>query len=223
MKHIVVDLEMNHLARIFKEERLICSMEVIEIGAVVLDEAYSEIGSFKTFVKPQYNDAINKTCARVTGITTEMVANAPVFEDALHMFLSWVHSMNDEIQFYQWSDNDYAQIMNEICLKDIQLNEADRMLLSDWSDFQKEYGEKLTLHRAVSLKNAVMYAGMDFEGQEHDALWDARNTASLLRIIRDPKLCKETLDHVIKILTPEPLCASLGDLFNFNELFEGTA
>ena len=76
MKHIVVDLEMNHLARIFKEERLICSMEVIEIGAVVLDEAYSEIGSFKTFVKPQYNDAINKTCARVTGITTEMVANA---------------------------------------------------------------------------------------------------------------------------------------------------
>ena len=37
------------------------------------------------------------------------------------------------------------------------------------------------------------------------------------------KLCKETLDHVIKILTPEPLCASLGDLFNFNELFEVTA
>lgn len=39
MKHIVVDLEMNHLARNYKEERLICSMEVIEIGAVVLDEA----------------------------------------------------------------------------------------------------------------------------------------------------------------------------------------
>ena len=68
-----------------------------------------------------------------------------------------------------------------------------------------------------------MYAGMDFEGQEHDALWDARNTASLLKIIRDPKLCKETLDHVIKILTPEPLCASLGDLFNFSDLFEVTA
>ena len=61
MKHIVVDLEMNHLARDYKEERIICSMEVIEIGAVVLDEAYSEIGSFKTFVKPQYNDEINRT------------------------------------------------------------------------------------------------------------------------------------------------------------------
>ena len=61
MKHIVVDLEMNHLARDYKEERIICSMEVIEIGAVVLDEAYAEIGSFKTFVKPQYNDEINRT------------------------------------------------------------------------------------------------------------------------------------------------------------------
>ena len=42
MKHIVVDLEMNNLAKRFHAERSICRMEAIEIGAVVLDEDYSE-------------------------------------------------------------------------------------------------------------------------------------------------------------------------------------
>ena len=58
MKHIVVDLEMNSLAKEFKEEKILCGREIIEIGAVVLDEQYHEIGSFKTLVKPQYNDVI---------------------------------------------------------------------------------------------------------------------------------------------------------------------
>ena len=68
-----------------------------------------------------------------------------------------------------------------------------------------------------------VYAGLDFEGREHDALWDARNTGTLLRIIRDPELCKEALDKVIEIMTPRTLSATLGDLFNFNELFEALA
>jgi len=220
MKHIVVDLEMNNLAKNYWAEKLICKMETIEIGAVVLDESFSEIGSFKTLVKPQYNTEIHKTCAKITGITTEMVANAPVFAEALSMFFSWCHSLNDDLQFYQWSENDLYQITNEITLKNLILKEEDQKLVSSWLDFQKEFGEKLSLTRAVSLKNAVMYAGLDFEGQEHDALWDARNTATLLKIIRDSKLCTEVLDHVIEILTPAPLCASLGDLFDFNDLFE---
>lgn len=222
MKHIVVDLEMNNVAKRFYEERSICKMEVIEIGAVVLDEDYSEIGSFKTLVKPQYSDVIYSTVARITGITTEMVANAPYFEDALSMFFSWCHSLNDDLHFYQWSDSDLYQILSELRMKDITLPAEDQLYLHDWSDFQMEYGEKLQLTRSVSLKNAIMYAGLEFEGQEHDALWDARNTATLLKIIRDPKLCKEKLERVIEVLTPAPLCASLGDLFNFGDLFEVT-
>ena len=53
MKHIVVDLEMNTLAKQFKEEKSICGSEIIQIGAVLLDENYQEIGSFHTLVRPQ--------------------------------------------------------------------------------------------------------------------------------------------------------------------------
>ena len=217
MKHIVIDLEMNSLAKAYKQEKILCGMEVIEIGAVVLDEQYQEIGSFKTLVKPQYNDEIKPYYEKLTGISTAMVANAPVFETALKMFCSWCHSMNDELQFYQWSETDLEQLTNEMILKEILLNTSDQQLFTKWEDFQKEYGETLNLSNAISLKNAVMYAGVDFEGAEHDALDDARNTAILLKIVRTPTLCKKALEHVIDALTPKQVNNTLGSMFNFAE------
>ena len=56
MKHIVIDLEMNKIAR-SSEARKICKSEIIEIGAVMLDENLQEIGNFRTYVKPEYNDS----------------------------------------------------------------------------------------------------------------------------------------------------------------------
>lgn len=92
MKHIVVDLEMNTLAKQFKEEKSICGSEIIQIGAVLLDENYQEIGSFHTLVRPQYNNRIEKRIERLTGIKTEMVQNSPVFEEAIQQFFSWCNS-----------------------------------------------------------------------------------------------------------------------------------
>lgn len=223
MKHIVVDLEMNEISRKYREKKAFCKMEIIEIGAVLLDENYAEIGAFKTLIKPQFNEMIEPLYTRITGITTEMVENAPFFEEGLKMFLSWCNSVNDDIQIYQWSDSDLLQIRKEMSLKDVEISARDARLLGEWNDFQKEYGDKLMLHRQVSLKNAIMYAGLDFEGREHDALCDARNTGTLLRIIRDPELCRDVLDKVIEIMTPKTLSATLGDLFDFSELFEAFA
>lgn len=214
----MVDLEMNPLDKQYQQEKVLCGREVIEIGAVILDEEYQEIGSFKTLVKPEFNDVIKPYYENLTGITTAMVANAPVFEEALHMFISWCYNINDNIQIYQWSESDLNQIIREIALKGIQLKPKEMKLFTDWEDFQKEYGSKLQLSNAVSLKNAVMYAGVDFEGTEHDALFDARNTATLLKIVRTPVLCKKALDHVIEAMTPTTFGTTLGDLFDFTEL-----
>lgn len=218
MKHVVVDLEMNGLAKEYKEERKIWGREVIEIGAVVLDDSYHEVGSFKTLVKPQFNDRITPYFSDLTGITTEMVQEAPYFEEALTMFFSWCRSLDKQVNIYQWSESDLEQLVKEIELKGIILDSENQKMMNHWEDFQKEYGKTLNLESAVSLKNAAMYAGVDFEGREHDALDDARNTATLLRIVRTPELCKEALEHVIDALTPSPEGNTLGSLFNFAEL-----
>jgi len=156
MKYIVVDLEMNSLAKEYVEERMVCKKEVIEIGAVVLDDTYQEIGSFKTLVKPQYNDVISPYFSNLTGITTEMVENAPVFETALKLFFQWCHNMKDQIRIYQWSESDLEQIAAELNLKKITLEEADRELLSNWEDFQLEYGEKLNLTKLITCDGEII-------------------------------------------------------------------
>ena len=88
MKYVVVDLEMNPLSKEYVEERKQCRSEVIQIGAVALDERYQEIGSFKTLVKPQYNSVIIPKIEKLTGITTSMVQEAPVFHQAIRQFFS---------------------------------------------------------------------------------------------------------------------------------------
>lgn len=50
MKHIVVDLEMNNIRR-KSEARKICTNEIIEIGASMLDENLWEIGKIPALCK----------------------------------------------------------------------------------------------------------------------------------------------------------------------------
>lgn len=216
MKYIVIDLEMNPIAAVHKTERETCKLEIIEIGAVLLDENYQEIGSFVTLVKPRFNSRIERRYEKLTGIKTEMVESAPFFEDALDMFFGWCNRVPDEIQIIQWSENDFVQFSKEIQMKNILLSDQNQKYMdSPWLDFQAEYGHTLGLERSISLKDAVMYAGEDFCGRQHDALVDARNTAELFAIVRDETKCEKALQHVIEALKPKNNL-SIGDLFDFS-------
>ena len=95
MKYIFVDFEMNPIEGKFKEIRQLCRQEIIEIGAVMLDESYQEVDSFKQYVKPAFSSEITKKYARLTGITTAMVADAPSFNEAIDIFLSWCMSSTE--------------------------------------------------------------------------------------------------------------------------------
>ena len=53
---------MNPIGRDQKEARRICKGEIIEIGAVKIDEDGNEISSYKEYVLPEYTTAMNQTC-----------------------------------------------------------------------------------------------------------------------------------------------------------------
>lgn len=216
MKYIVVDLEMNPVANKNRRSCMECQHEIIEIGAVVLDEQFVEIGSFMTYVRPQYNHKIEKKITRLTGITTQQVQSAPEFEEAFHMFTSWCKSMAEDVQICEWSDSDLRQMTKELNLKACELDEFEEALMESWCDFQQEYGELLSMERQISLEQAMLYAGEDFVGRQHDALYDARNTANLLRIVRGESLKESALSNVIEIMKPSEIGTSLGEMFDFS-------
>lgn len=216
MKHIVVDLEMNNIRR-RSEARKICTNEIIEIGASMLDENLWEIGKFQIYVKPEYNDVIVPKISKLTGITNEMVANAPTFSVAFKQFTDWCLNIKDDVMIYAWSNTDHSQVMKEIQLKQYKLSEEEHKLIEHgWTDFQNEFDIHLGFERQISLKLALDMAGIDFNGRQHDALDDARNTAKLLRAFKDEELFDQTLRKIEEVMKPSSLENTLGNLIDLS-------
>ena len=219
MKYIVVDFEMNPVSRTYKEQKAICRNEIIQIGAVLLDEDYQEKDSFQTYVKPRFCEELRRSIVRLTGITDDMLLFAPGFPEALKLFFEWCLRCGDEIQIIQWSENDYSQITGEILQKQYMLTKQEKTLMTGWYDFQKEYGDVIGAEHETSLSYAVMLAGEEFEGKRHDALFDARNTARIFRTVRIPEERKNSIGKVIEVLKEnKPLVSSLGDMFDFSKM-----
>ena len=179
MAWVFMDLEMKPVDKQFRRERDICRQEVIEFGAVKLGEDMTETDSFRALVKPALGE-IPPRYAQLTGITNDMVAEAPNFETVLGRFAAWCE---DAETVYAWSGSDLDQLRGEVKMKGIDFPlEA---LAGKWADFQKIFTRAVGLKRELSLEQAVNIANINFEGHQHDALWDARNTAELFRIYRD--------------------------------------
>lgn len=70
---------------------------IIEIGAVKLDKKTLEIKSeFSLLIKPKHY-AILPEIAEITGITNDMVAQSPYFDEAIPLFLEWYGEKNKSI------------------------------------------------------------------------------------------------------------------------------
>lgn len=207
---------MNNIRR-RSEARKICTNEIIEIGASMLDENLWEIGKFQIYVKPEYNDVIVPKISKLTGITNEMVANAPTFSVAFKQFTDWCLNIKDDVMIYAWSNTDHSQVMKEIQLKQYKLSEEEHKLMEHgWTDFQNEFDIHLGFERQISLKLALDMAGIDFNGRQHDALDDARNTAKLLRVFKDEELFDQTLRKIEEVMKPSSLENTLGNLIDLS-------
>ncbi len=214
MFYIVLDLEMNPIIHKHKEARLICKNEIVEIGAVLLNEQYKEISTYRSYVKPQYNNIARKY-EMLTGVTNKLVEKAPSFPEALTDFSNWSKQFikdKDNLQIYAWSDNDERQLRKEIRLKN--LSELNYYFLScPWYDLQREYCDLLGLKKLITLDSAVGAMGEKFVGRKHDALWDAKNTAHIFSLSRDKEHFKKVMMPIIKVLNQStPLTYSLGDV-----------
>lgn len=219
MKYIFVDFEMHPIARKYKEERKVCSSEIIEFGAVMLDEDFSEISSFKKYVKPSYVNSIYAKISDLTGITYSMLVGAESFNNVLAEFVEWCYSFGEDIIVYAWSDSDLLQLNREMKLKDTIIDEKCKSILNNWVDFQKEYCEIIEEKNPISLEKALSSIGEYFIGKVHDALYDARNTATLFGATRDrEEFLKQIkpIEDMVNQTTSERVTFSLGDLFNFD-------
>lgn len=208
MKHVVVDLEMNPVSREFREVRRKLNEEVIEIGAVRLDENFQQEAEFQCYVKPEYGP-IKKHITSLTGITQAMVADKKTYAACFQDFVDWVGE--EETKIYSWSMSDIKQLRSECRYK---LPDFDIEWLNErWVDLQQEFDDRLGLHNSLALKHALGAMDHKFEGTQHTALADAINTSAILTLMQDDAKFKEMMKPVLEILQPkDDLSSSIGDL-----------
>ena len=94
--YVVFDIETTGLDPEFDE--------IIEIGAVKIKDGI-KIDTFNSLIKPEYE--IDEFITELTGITNEMVENAPSIDEVLPKFMDFIkdyiiigHNVNFDINFF---------------------------------------------------------------------------------------------------------------------------
>ncbi|VDN47164.1 conserved protein of unknown function [Petrocella atlantisensis] len=221
MVKIFMDLEMNPISKNFNIDRNLCRNEVIQIGAVALDDNSSFIGEYEQMVKPQFSIAVASKVFHLTGITSDMVRNGLSFEKAMNDFSNWCDriSGNNPYEIYAWSDNDLIQLQQEMLIKELTYF-FDMQFMNVWTDFQYIFCNLLGINAVLSLDKAVQALDMNFTGSQHSALSDAMNTAKLYLMVQNKEAFDKVMQPIKEMMEPsEPIGTQLGSVFNL-EMFD---
>ena len=202
--YVVLDLEMCKVPRGAGRDVFQAASELIQIGAVLVDENYQIKDTFMTYVAPQFG-AIDSFIQRLTGITRNHTKGAPSAKDALEAFANW---LPDDACLVAWSDNDRAQIEREIRGKDINIPRLETYMDTEcWIDCQALFADKLDTGKHYRLSEALLLAQIDYDEGAHDALIDARNTARLFEKVQREE---------VLTLSPYLIRSDMADSYSFN-------
>ena len=214
MEYVVFDLEWNQPAWGVPAvtEPVHLTGEIIEIGAVKLNDDFQAIEEFRIFVTPQYYTSMNQKVLRLTKIHGNYLkAHGVPFPEAYRRFIQWC---GDNFAFMTWSQNDLPMLVDNLHLHGMDVSQLPVCI-----DVQRIFGwEIMGTSRCYSLENA-----MDFWGERgdraHDALHDARNTVRICnhldldgcideyasRVFAEPPRSK-SYERLSEMLQDEDLC-----------------
>ena len=154
-------------------------MEIIEIGAVLLDSENKTVSTFQTFVKPTVHPSLTDFCKELTTITQDQVDTAPSFNVAMTSFLNWLHEhVIAFYDFYSWGDFDKNIIARQAKSLNYKNPKLD-VLLSNHYNLKQIFAIKNDV-KPMGVSAALKFKGLKFEGMPHRAKNDAINIAKLI-------------------------------------------
>ena len=174
MNYIVVDLEWNQAmsskSSVFNKLPIKLRGEIIEIGAVKLDENMQPADEFTIDVKPVYFKRMHYKVKKLTGFDKERLAKGYSFRDAFEKFREWC---GEDVTFLTWGCDDRGIMEQNIIIHDLDWD-----WISDWINLQLIYNMQTDGDKnQKSLATAMEHFNIEQTRVAHDALGDAYNTA----------------------------------------------
>ena len=171
MNYIVFDLEWNQPSS--KDEKItepipFCG-EIIQIGAVRLDEEFNVTGTFNVMVKPIFYVKMNSVVEKLTGIGDERLKAGTSFFDAYRNFIEFC---GDEFCLLSWGGDDITVLKANMKIHGISVEK-----FPPTYNLQRIFGRQVAkTKKQVSLEDAVFLLG-EPPYLAHDALNDAMSAA----------------------------------------------
>ena len=168
---VIVDLE----ATCWKQgEHRPDDMEIIEIGAVLVDPARPEDArEFQTFVRPVRFPELSEFCRNMTTIQQQDVETADPFPIAFPRFLEWIGDPA-AARLASWGAYDRKQFVKDCLLHGIPYPFAE-----DHFNIKQFFGKRFG-GRPPGMGAALRRLGLDLEGTHHRGIDDARNIFRIL-------------------------------------------
>ncbi|WP_294403536.1 3'-5' exonuclease [uncultured Clostridium sp.] len=171
----------------YKNPSLEMPFEIIQIGAVKLDDNFEIIDTFSKLVKPSLYKEIHPFICELTSITTDMVEDEELFPKVYGDFMKFIG--NDDFIMCVWGIDDIKQLLRNIKFHGLNVHNN----FKKYIDIQVLASKKFNTPKGnrLGLKTAVEFWNIPIENDFHDALNDAVYTAQVFRKVytKDVKVC----------------------------------
>ncbi len=162
-----------------------CRFEIIQIGAVKLNDSYDITDEFSINIKPKLYKRIHPYVEKITGLTNEDFVNSPDFNTAYAQFREF---MGNDITLGTWGFSDVKALFRNITFNNL----AKPPVIINYVDIQRLATQYLKYSKGgnIGLKNAVEAFNIEIDESKHfhNAFSDAYYTAQVLRKIKPDKL-----------------------------------
>ncbi len=180
MDYIVFDLEWNQCPYGKARENEKLPFEIIEIGAVKLNEKKEILDTFHQLVRPVIYRKMHFRTKEIVSLTIEELDNGKLFHDAAEDFLTWCGSA---FRFCTWGTLDLTEFQRNLAYYYMEELLPGPVL---YEDVQKLFALTYETRRdRRALSYAAEFLKLDESGEFHQALEDAIYTARILQKIPD--------------------------------------
>ena len=165
MNYIIMDLEWNNT---YCKKKKGFINEIIEIGAVKLDEELNQVDTFSLFIKAQLGKKLHTRVKELTNISNDDISTGTPFSQAMSEFRKWSAGENNVV--LTWGDTDVRVLVenfryfnginfvpflkNYVNLQNytqafLNISKADQIGLSTAAEKLNINTEQYSLHRAI--------------------------------------------------------------------------
>ncbi|MBU5591868.1 exonuclease domain-containing protein [Clostridium sp. MSJ-4] len=181
MTYIVYDLEFNQKYSNSSNDKTISELpfEIIQIGALKLNENFETISTFNELIKPKVYTTIHPYVESLTNITIDKLSSSELFTTVYHNFINFIG--NSDVTLCVWGKADIKELIRNVKFNNLSTS----FIPLKYIDVQKHASTYFNVPKGskIGLKTAVELLNINFENRFHDAFYDAFYTTEVYKKI----------------------------------------